>query len=209
MLLIVNTLDARPQHIIKTLGNGQRNLVLMLVDQVSTEKPELDGIWLLITHPQTTNITLVPVFWGDNEKTRNFYDSFTVTEDNLPSPIFLDAMSEHVLWDDYLLIDQQGLASIFNNFDSAVDDTQHLAAGPAFTTSTIQSLEKQAELWKSMCSYLSQVEGQVQMAELVQEVLPHFSSSLSWDDLPLYPWGSDNFAGNLSCEFPTLNMISP
>lgn len=206
MLLSVKTLETSFPYTVKNLGNGQRNLALMLVSENFTEKPELEGIWLLITHPQSSRITLVPVVRGDNEKTRNLFASFSMTEDSLPNPTFLDAMSEYLLWDEYLLIDQQGLASVLDSFDSVADDTVHLVTSP---TSSGPSIEEQTKLWKSICAYLSQVEGPEQMANLVHQVSPHFSSSIAWDDLPLYPWASDNYEGNLSCEFPTLKMISP
>jgi hypothetical protein len=206
MLLSVKTSDTSYPFTVKSLGNGQRNLVLMLVNENFAGNPELEGIWLLITHPQSSAITLVPVNPGDNERSRKLYESFTVSEDSLPGLTFLDVMSEYLLWDDYLLIDQQGLASVFNNFDSAADDTLHVVSSPR---STRLSIEEQTKLWKSMCAYLSQVDEPEQMVKLVQQVSPHFSSSLSWDDLPLYPWAAENYDGNLSCDFPTLIMKSP
>lgn len=206
MLISVRTLDTSYPYIVKNLGNGQRNLALMLVSEKFAEKPELEGIWLLITHPQSSKITLVPVVREDNEKTHNLYAAFSMTEDSLPNPTFLDAMSKYLLWDEYLLIDQQGLASVLYNFDTVADDILHLVTSP---TSSGPSIEEQTKLWKSMCTYLSQVEGQEQMSKLVQEVSPYITSSIAWDDLPLYPWASENYEGNLSCEFPTLKMISP
>jgi hypothetical protein len=182
-------------------GNGQRNLVLLLVDQLSGQQPQLEGIWLLITLPQSSTLTLVPVYPGHIHKTQSIQESFVMTEGNQPGPEFLDVLTEQFLWDDFLVIDREGISSALNTLDRT-----GIEASTAFPQ---LSLEEQTSLLQSMCEHLSRFENRNDFNIWFDQVSPHFSTKISWDNFPLNTWGTEGIEDKLGCEFPTLNLISP
>ena len=62
-----NTLDEPEFVVTQVRGNGQRNLIILSVDQLSSPQPSLESIWLLVTYPGTPILTLVPIYPNPQE----------------------------------------------------------------------------------------------------------------------------------------------
>ena len=186
------------------IANGQHNLVLLIVDQLSDPQPEFQGIWLLITLPHSSKITLVPVFPAQHAS-ETFTKTFTVTKENQPGDDFLQLLTEKFLWHDYLVIDRTGIAAVFETFDPVLMDTLNID----FPGDTRSLLEQQTSLWLGVCDFLPRFEGQDAFTQKYHQVSSHFTTSFNMDDLPLFPWGAGKEEDKLGCEFPTLNLISP
>ena len=189
--------------------NGQLNTVLLLVDQISAQQPGLEGIWLLISLPQNSTLTIVPVYPGQDQQLNQLAETFAMTEKNQPGPEFLDLLTEHILWHDFLVIDREGIALVMDAFEADAPGDQVNLPETASTASPWLSLEAHISLWQSMCNTLSRINSRDELKKLYSQVSAYYSSDLSWEEHPLYPLGTENSEVKLGCEFPTLNLISP
>lgn len=195
-------------------GNGQRNLIVLSIDQIDAPQPNLEGIWLLITYPGIPNLTLVPIFPNHQENassSTSYSEVFAMTPAQIPSPQFLDLLTEKVLWDNYLITDRKGTSSMLKILQEAAEinpgvpdpvENFWLPEMPELT------LDQQTQLWETVCSYLSQVSGPDNFEILLDQVSPYLLTNLNWDDLPLNHWGNQEEV-RLDCDFPTLNLDSP
>jgi hypothetical protein len=192
-------------------GNGQRNLIIIFVDQMAAPQPELEGIWLLITYPENPDLTLVPIFPDPNQQaasSKSYAETFEMTANNQPGSSFLDLLTENVLWDNYLITDRDGVISILE--DASADGSKaFVSVEAAFPDETALTLEQQTMLWQSVCTYLSEIEGQDEFEILLPKLSSNIFTNLNWDQLPLYPWGVEHEEARLECEFPTLNFTAP
>ena len=190
-------------------GNGQHNLVLLLVDQIAAQQPGLEGIWLLISLPHNSTLTIVPVFPDQDQQVNPLAETFAMTEYNQPSADFLNLLTERILWDDFLVIDREGIAFVMDAIEAAAPDSQGALPDIALAAGTRLTLEAQISLWQSMCDTFSRIDGRDEFENLFSQFSAYFSTNQSWEGHPLYPLGTENSEVKLGCEFPTLNLISP
>jgi hypothetical protein len=190
-------------------GNGQRNLALLLVDHISAHQPVLEGVWLLITLPENSILTMVPVYPDQLHQEPSLAEDFRMTEAHQPSSEFLDLLTEQVLWDHYLVVDREGISFLLDTFEAAGIDTSITNADISALADRQLTLEQQTSLWQSMCAYLSRIDDRHEFEILFNQVSSKFSTNLSLEELPLYPWRAEINGAGLSCEFPTLNFVSP
>ena len=190
-------------------GSGQHNLVLLIVDHISSPQPHLEGVWLLITLPGSSTLTLVPVFPAPTSQASSMADTFAMNTDDQPVPEFLDRLTDQILWDHYLVIDNDGISSTLDTFEAAALGVSNPDHETSLHTDQQLTLEQQIIYWQSICEYLSTFGGKDEIEILINQVSSNFTTNLSWDELPLYPLDVEHVGVNVSCEFPTLNSISP
>ena len=189
------------------IGNGQHNLVLLLVDDLSASRPRLEGIWLLITLPGDARLTLVPVNPLQENIPLQLDEAFETTADNHPSPEFLDSIGELFLWDAYLVVDQMGISSVITAIGAADIGLDQLDEKSA--ASMPLSIDQQTSYWQQVCDRLSTIKTGEDIKYLYQQVASNSITNLFWDRLPLNPWQETPEGVVLGCEFPTINAISP
>lgn len=189
--------------------NGQHNTVLLLVDHISAQQPGLDGIWLLISLPQNSTLTIVPVYPDQDQQLNQLAETFAMTEKNQPGPEFLNLLTEHILWHDFLVIDREGIALVMDAFEADAPGGQVTIPETVSIASPRLTLEAQISLWQSMCDSLSRIDSRDELENLFSQVSGYYSSDLAWEERPLYSLGAENSEVKLGCEFPTLNLISP
>ena len=195
-------------------GNGQRNLIILSIDQIDVPQPNLEGIWLLITLPENPNLTLVPIYPNHQENasfSTPYSEVFSMTTAQLPSPQFLDLLTEKVLWDNYLITDRNGTSSILKILQEAAEINAEVAnpVGNFWLPEVSElTLDQQTQLWKTVCTYLSQVSGPDNIEILLNQVSPYLLTNFDLDDLPLTHLGNQEEV-QLECDFPTLSNDSP
>jgi hypothetical protein len=199
-------------------GNGQRNLVILIVDQVSTPHPILEGIWLLVTYPGEPTINLIPIYpeFETNDSVGVPYAQvFGITPDKKPVPQFLDLLSENFLWNYYLITDQDSTSAMVTliletSLNEPGNENLASVADPLVAgTMAIHSSDAQLQLWKMVCGYLSQA-SKLGRYELFQDqILKAIHTNLNWNELPLYPLRAAENGAALDCKFPTLKLEIP
>lgn len=195
-------------------GTDQWNLVVIAVDQLTSARASLIGIWLLITSPGNEILTLVPIYpTGDltsGPKNVAWDEKFSLDSEQTPSLDFLSTLSEHLLWDDYLLIDQEGITNILDQF-TQFDPTSQVKEDSGSAISSTGSinelnLDGQFEIWQAVCSELAAKSNPNEVSKWLDQIKPYTHSRIELkDQLNL----KKNSQIQLVCEFPTLPLNSP
>lgn len=190
-------------------GNGQRNLLIIMVDQLPAPRPSLDGIWLLITFPDSATLTVVPIYPDpmNSAASQSLYaDIFPLTPDLNPNPQLLERLSEGVLWDYYLVIDRQGSAAVMDILASAAEmqpaDPGWMAAAGS---SPDLSFAVQLQGWESACELLPYITNSMTNKQLLDAVASHLLTNFRWEQLPLNLRSETNAGAGYTCNFPTIS----
>lgn len=198
------------------IGNGQRNILFIAVDQIASSTPALESIWLLITYPEITNLTLVPVYPGNQNDSTNADTSwvqlFSMRSNQTLNDDFIEAMHDRILWDNYMVIDQSDISSVLNNIKNDADGAgqQEIQASQDILSAiegfSNTSLDNQVNLWNSVCLELSRYTGLDEIKELLHQISQDVRTNLFWNEI-IQQWTvEDQGEFQIGCEFPTLTL---
>ena len=201
------------------IGNGQRNILIITVDQLDLYEPVLKGVWLLITYPEIPNLTLVPVYpdvkIDSSSGELPWIKLFSMAENQIPNEEFLNALHEQFLWQNYLIIDAKGASAVqkilqqySEKFHSGeIHSDQNIL--PASNSDIGISLEKQIKEWNTVCHEITSITDLSKIDELLLQISPYIHTNINWDDI-VQQWALASHEDfHLGCEFPTLALNNP
>jgi hypothetical protein len=200
---------------LKRPANGQKNLLLVVVDDLSGNEPSLQGVWMLIKAPSGRKVTFMPVYPTGSEQSVDLERLFNNPADEIPSGAFLGALeAQGHWWDNYLVVDQAALAALVD-LSGSIDlgngslNGQQVVGLLSIAGQDDQTAQDfQARLARGICRRLNNT---LQNAgfEAITGILTgegapdQASSDLSREALQA-SWSGMQAAGGLECEFPTL-----
>jgi hypothetical protein len=200
--------------------NGQTNLLLVLVDQLSEADISLEGAWMLIYSPDGLRVTFMPVYPAESGAAARLPGAFRLAKDGALPVSFQQALQAQGLWwDNYLVVDHAMLADLVdlsggidigNGFSqgSNVVDLLPIAGQDAQTAQQLQ-----ARIARGICqrfdSILTNASPEAIVDLLIGGMPPGgIPPSLALSDLTpaalRQSWSSLRRSGGLDCEFPTL-----
>lgn len=192
------------------MGNGQRNLLVIGVQDLISPEPVLESLWLLILFPRDANISLIPIFPNPDSEIFPQYNSlmksFSLNSQQIPEPIFLDQLRQQYWWDSYILIDKVGLSKVLEviHHFSSVNLGTILESIPSVWENPNEALQRQTDLLKIACKQLERLPISTKSEILIQQMEDQFYSDINWTEL-VQAWSSRKSVGYpLECEFPTL-----
>ena len=201
------------------INNGQQNLLVITVDQFTSAKPALESIWLLITHPDISNLTLVPIYPSNQEdpKTADLIlaQTFAMTAQQTPNSEFLELLQKKIYLDNYLILDQKGVSSvlrILHQFAEGLPGKENQTSVillPQTGEGVDRSLENQVQIWYGICLELSRISKAGKIEGLIRKISPHIRTDLKWEEFSSQ-WSFEQPKDfQIGCEFPTLLLNSP
>lgn len=200
-----------------TAPNGQQNLLIIGVDDLESQTPRLESIWLLLYISPTPKFTLIPLYpssyAGGVEQEDYLENTFRLGDDLKPDLAFLVAVqSIDIWWNHYVILDENAIAEIINlsSGDNAMND-------PSFGSRTVANLPlawenpeaavlAQAELLNGLCHDFARNGSSKDLNEFLKSLNNHVSSDLNTTQLgaalkSLIATGSER----VQCQFPTIN----
>lgn len=192
----------------REMGNSQHNLLVLIVDQIQSPESRLEGIWLLITTPDTQQMILVPVYPDQENWTGALKSNFVLTDESLPGKDFLDLLTELVLWDHYLLVDRDGINSVLAATSRYHQDGSDASILYGHNDVGELTLEEQTSLWGSICSGLNGINNTDELEPYFNRISQYVITDLSWNDSTSISWKATGAGEQITCEFPTLNLAS-
>jgi hypothetical protein len=202
-----------------SIGNGQRNLLIITVDQLEFSDPFVESIWLLITYPEFPKLTLVPVYPAAKIESTSGRPSwiklFSMNANQTPNKEFLEVLHEQFFWQDYLVIDKKSVSAVQNilkqysekSHSGEIQSSQ--TAHPIFNSDLNTNLEKQIQDWNSVCLELTGITDPSKIDELLLQISPFIRTNVNWDNF-VQQWTFENHEDfHLGCEFPTLALNNP
>lgn len=204
---------------IPEIDNGQWNLLIIAVDRLTPYHPSLIGLWLLITSSESQSLTLVPIFPAGNQnfsvENIKWEKIFSINSEKKPNMNFLERISEQILWDDYLIIDLEGMSHVIENFtdDSYIyQGSESLGKGvmlPGTGKVIDLSLDGQEKIWRSVCQELSSIAEPSHLINRLDLIKPHLHSKINLDEIAIQRSFQNKNQLKLTCNFPTLSLNSP
>jgi hypothetical protein len=193
-------------------ANGQRNILVIGVDDLNSSQPHLESVWLILYIVDRPQITLLPIYPG--LPAEKFSPLFKVGPDGAPDPVFLEALLEHGLWwSGYILLDEVALAEVIEAASrqsskdrNSLSGVRAVAEVPPPWEDPQRSLSGQIHLAQYLCSQLDGSNPGLDIASLLELIPRHATTDLNLTrraaelrHLLADPQG-------LSCEFPTLQF---
>jgi hypothetical protein len=118
---ILPSVFALPQSI-PTLKNGQHNLLVVAVDNLELQQPQLRSVWLVTYFQNNPLITFLPISptisSGEVIVDQMLSDSFGIVKangnTNISTPFFDALTRRNFWWSGYLIVDESALTSVLN-----------------------------------------------------------------------------------------------
>ena len=194
-----------------SIGDGQRNLLVIGVDQGNSPDPILESIWLLISYPGKSNLTLIPIYptieGGKPLADSTLAQIFSISSTGGPDPMFFNHLRDQLWWDNYILINKEEINGLFEFLNQSQPDfeiAETIASLPAAWQDPAGALQGQSELMKMACERTSKMVGQINISKFIQEIQLHIETDLNWEEVSRnWSFGPPDSI-QIECEFPTL-----
>ena len=201
-------------------NNGQKNILVIGVDELNKTKPNLFGIWMLIYFPENpSNLTFVPIITGLNERSHqtdlNLMDSFKLTPDGYPTDYFFDRLHENqIWWHGYVLLDSIAIQEIFNFFYQTNQPHRKNTTNILFdqqtpSTSKSQDIDNQNDVLDILCELATSSPAYTDIKHLSNLIPTHVRTNLNvyqtiqdWQRLIA-------LQTDIRCEFPLKRASNP
>ncbi|NLG71062.1 MAG: hypothetical protein GX495_03315 [Chloroflexi bacterium] len=197
---------------IEALPSGQRNILVIGVDDLQADEPALESLWLILYYPPAPGINLAPLFparlQNDPETGLALDEAFALDENGTPVPAFFESIQRRDLWwNNYMLIDRAGMGKLVDFFGCAVGDAGDCTILPVdeFPSAARDpegALAAHTALLQALC-YSSYKAADLDPLALVDRLQGHFHTDLTSEQI-LSDWTFLGIPGNRVCRFPTL-----
>ncbi len=201
--------------------NGQHNILIILVDRVDVQSPEMEGVWLgvyLPTMPQLTMLPLYPATLTDaNVQDKQLKEKFYLQADGEPGQDFVQALhSKNLWWDFYVVIDESNLAELINitggfqlsqgkiNGVQAIDRLPEPEDGTAH-----QAILGQALIIRDLCQQASSLMQDIDPKPVFEKMSHRMVTSVRIDSFAKGWYVLRDRGFDLTCEFPTIPELAP
>jgi len=196
---------------------GQRNILVILVDSLSAGEPRLEGLWLVGKLSSSPHLLFFPIFPSSRgvAAAQPWSGDFGLDTDGLPSMAFVENLkAKNIHWDNYLVVDHASLADLIELTGRIDWNGQQLngqdmvAKMPLAQLEPLAALQTQAFVAQELCRNTALLMQSADPA-LIWGLLTHRMRS----DLGLasIQAARNDFAlivGGPTCEFPTFQEIS-
>jgi hypothetical protein len=195
--------------------NGQRNILLIGVDQLDSQTPRLEGLWLMMNVTSSNRITMLPLFPAPPGKevmeTTQLIDIFRLDSNGNPDPGFLTLIQQSDFWwSNYFILDHAGLAQLIdynqgvNLGGGAVGGSQAVASLASASLDGLSALNSQSVLIQAICNQQSGKLISADLRQVFSMLSGHFKTDLKLKTL-VSEWQKPfTNSGQVMCEFPTL-----
>lgn len=194
------TQEVYPTRTAGTPGDGQTNLVLLRVNDLSAAEPKLVSIWIAFLGPADyPGLTVMMLYPNPEapEQVQALADSFTLGVDKLPLSSFWQQLSAYKFsWDGYLLADSQSISSIagwINNTQSP------LTAAPANSREGYLAIQsEETAVFRNICTTLENTDKGPGTQPDWGSIIPiHLRTDLTFENM-MYSWGKLNPPGAIT-----------
>lgn len=196
---------------------GQHNLLLVLVDNL--DRPNLEGVWLVVNGSLNNGSKFLPVEFADptnvDGSAENGSSQILFESDGTPTAKFVNDLIERGLWwDFYLVIDKSGMGALTGwsgrtstqGFSSASNGIE----GGSINDNQVdpKGVYQQAASLRSLCERSELINQTLDPGTILSLLEGHFRTDYDLSRLTedWYSFRHRGFAWY--CEFPTIKEIS-
>jgi len=198
-------------------ATGQRNLLVIGIDDLSSPSPRLESVWLVSFFPGQSTFTLFPIYPDILENNKSDHEAlakdFSLDANDTPNQAFFDLLGQETWWNNYLVIDEAGWAAILDFLGGVVIDGRLLDGSGAPVSLTLwddpsASAGGQAALLQAACLRAASLH-QEEVIQGLSLLAPHLRSDLDLTQAP-QDWSTEPGSRlGLHCEFPLTSSLEP
>jgi len=218
---VAQTNSAQSNTSIQTLENGQRSILLVIVDKMAAAESKLAGFWLMTYLPTDPTIHLFPILPAENnpvpDNQYRIYQTFSLTDDKghpgLDKTFIEELTKNNYWWSGYVIIDQTALQMIIEStylagHDLKLDDLKEINLDPGNPFVDRQTaFYAQVNLAQALCDLSSGSYQDVKWSTIESMILDHMYTDLDIKQVAM-DWETIFTNGqNLKCAFPTLQVF--
>ncbi len=194
-------------------------LLVIQVEDLSTKKPYLEGVWLINFQSQKPAFGFFPLLpsQADNgmERDQELASAFSLNAENQPASKFFKILSNrNVSWQGYMIIDQWATIEIID-FLGGIDLGEGLQSGiqviggmHSRSQNRLLAQHDQANLLQGACRRAAETSQATSQAITFSQLLTSLPRHLSTGDISHTFWEKEWRAmkdmGNIACQTPTL-----
>lgn len=206
----------------RPVGNRQRNLLIVGVDDLGNPSPRLMSVWLVIYLNDSPHMMLLPIYpttgtrLDGNSSFEPLDRKFRLTSQRSLDPEFVEELTERDFWwTSQITVDQHALTDLVDfvagaSGNSSLDGVNAITSIPPPWENPKSSLFGQADLIKMLCQNstgLSTVP-RWQYLHLFAMTQDHFSTAFEANEAVEEWLNLLSLAGGVSCEFPSMALTS-
>lgn len=189
----------------------QANTLVVFIDELRSPTPRLHGVWLLVSHPDIPNLSLLPLYpgihHGGSSTNRSLAESFRFDSVSQIEEGFFQALHQmEIQWSDYLVLDESAVKALLefvyrSSFDGggspSLVETLQL---PTALDNPQASLFRQVGLAMELCNRPMNPLLQADLATITSLTAGHLRATFG-----ALEWGRyQKYGARLTCDFPTL-----
>jgi len=221
-LLISNSSNRISQQSFSQINipaNGQRNILLIGVDDLNKEKPVLMGLWLLMYFPENPNLTFAPVnpvVWRQAQTSTSQTNEINLVARNgsLDKYFSNQLHQDDIWWHGYILLDSTAVKEAVQ-FSNKLNDLETINSfypvdDPyLFDDSDLTGIAHQTDLLNHFCRQTNNFTADTDFSEILALIPTHIRTNLSLISI-IQDWKSlISQENNLVCEFPLQRASKP
>lgn len=214
--LSVNKQDDTKKTALSPSNGDQTNYLIIFVDSLDKETPELKGVWLaghVTALPQVVFLPLYPSL--REQETKNYKNLFALADGEKPVDEFVDFLrSKEISWNHYVVLDETSLVELVSLMNRDSVESQFLFPPTSLTgllneTETIDlQIKAQARFASSLCETAPEL---VRTADpgIIWSLLTHrMRSDIELQIIHAAQSALAQPGEELVCEFPTLRELT-
>ncbi len=204
-----------------TAETGQKNVLLVYVDDLESVEPRLEGVWLMVYTLPGKPLILFPVYPSDGSGAQalaeaanhQLEDKFKLDRKQHLDQGFIDILENErrILWDGYLVLDKTTAALAIETWSGyygedygrmVIEGIHHPWENPS------EALNQQKSVISSICEQSSRLAAPPDLAGIYRQAKTHVATNLPPEQV-IAEWQSMlATSDNLICEFPTFEKQS-
>ena len=199
--------------------NGQRNILIIGVDDLSKENPDLVGIWLLMYFPEKPKLSFASVYpniWNQTQlSTSHTADLHPVIKNGSINKKLLNKLhQENIWWHGYVLLDSTAVKKAVNFYNRANDQDSisttnsvndpYLSGEPSLTGIGVQT-----GILKHFCQRTNNLTADTDISTILALIPTHIRTDMNLITI-IQDWKSlISQEHDLVCEFPLQRASIP
>ena len=198
----------------KSISNGQRSILMVAVDNLRSEHPRLEGIWLLVYRPTSPGPYLMPLYpasLAGASPDRFLENNYSLTSEGaFAQPFTAFLHGREIWWTNYMVIDETGISSVVDLLGGIPEEGGSKTGHQVISEFTRpwdnpgQALQNQTSVLKDLCE-VAQADTGMSLAEGLHKLVGHIRTDMGVNQLSA-DLQSLRDSDGLTCKFPTQNQ---
>jgi hypothetical protein len=189
---------------------GQNNILLILVDEIDSDQPHLQNVWLMINSKNNPRVDLLPILPASklhfSTRLNNLADRFKLTQNGEPNESFwFELQRIDTWWNGYLIMDDQSL-QLLDEYLVKISETEDSTEIVDMIQPIHPQIETRNEItrYQNLCRTIASYNGRGSFYNVYSHLKDYIRSDMKPSQLYKIWKQIRSYGTNLICNFPTI-----